>query len=126
MKHMFEDGKAIIINGKPGSGKTSLASAIALSCGSYRTVAAIELKDPFKIGHTLCATPNTVIVEECTQEVINSDYVKHLITDRHVKAERKGKEPVVMQSPNFIFVGNGGDLKLDIDARRFMVINCEY
>jgi len=124
MQHFFDQGKVIIITGAEGSGKSSLAEALARSLGaSLARITMLDFRVPARnVGWALT---DTVIVEgfrprrECDKA-----RARALAVERTIVVKEEGMADREVPPPNFIFVSDGEDmLKLDQHDRRFMAIH---
>lgn len=123
MEHQLTRGRALVLTGPQGCGKTTLARKIAEAHGSYREIAAMELDSPFRLGAALAGEPGTLIVEGAPAHSETMRRVKAMLTSDTAIAERKGEEPKRVKTPNFIFcMGRADSLRLDSDDRRFHVV----
>jgi energy-coupling factor transporter ATP-binding protein EcfA2 len=123
MKHLFKGGRAIIIEGPQGSGKTTLANLIADACGTKTTVMASHM---FRQGHIVPCDfdADTVIVEEYVPAPADLGILKCLTGSPSITSYRKGANPVVVPTPNFILcTGSLDAIPAGFDERRFMVIS---
>jgi hypothetical protein len=128
---VLEKGKALIITGGKGSGKTTTAQAIAFKHGFYITTSLTRLFDSgeFGLSHELLTSDNvtvaTVIIEDEFDEINKYKYaIKNLVCNEHTLINRKGNLPVTIKTPNFIIcTGELNAVKLEGDERRFTVLN---
>lgn len=123
-KITLEKGKALLIRGDQGSGKTTRARAIAKEHGSYTETTMDELcQGKFGLGRVLKGDPTTVIVEEFGGNREDVAVAKVLITSEKLTVERQGENPVEVTPPNFIFVsGHADPIPLDKADRRFSIL----
>lgn len=118
----LKKGKALIICGPQGSGKTLLAEVIAKKHGTYKVVDASMLRDRFNAS-IFTDNPDTVIVDEFVATEKNLEAIMPLIKNEKVIVHEKYKSPIEASTPNFIFVtGDKDALPLDVSERRFMVV----
>jgi len=123
MEYQLGRGCALVLTGPQGCGKTTLARKIAGAHGSYREIDVMELDSPFRFGSTLYGEPDTLIVEGAITGEETMLRVKGMLTSDTVIAERKGKEPIEVKSPNFIFcTSDVNPMKIGPDDRRFHVV----
>lgn len=113
-------GKALVITGKQGSGKTSLAYRIGGPKARIITHADIKRK----FNSFLC-NARTFIVDEVPIAKIQE--LKSFVANDDLEICTKGQDPVMIPMPQFIFVCTGdlNALKSLSTDRRFMVIDLE-
>jgi len=126
---VLEKGKALIITGDEGVGKTTLARKIANtnshSSLKYVIVTLQEItQSPFALGRVLGGEPDTVIIED-ELNLIDShlDFMKPLISNDEITVDRKGKKHELVKTPHFIIcTGDKEPLKHGMNERRFTVL----
>lgn len=119
----LKKGVAIIIGGKQGCGKTTLAIETAKKHGSYAHINFSDMMG-FGLREVLCSEPDTIIVEEFKPSRKNLLLVKDLVMSNCLLAEEKYSAPRKVKTPNFIFcTSNESPLKLSAMSRRFMAVN---
>ena len=119
-------GVALVLTGKEGCGKSSVARRIAAENGSFIEAGMAKLKD-FGLGKVLSQLPNTVIVESFTQPTNDElDKIKAWIANDSIAIDLKGQPQKTVPLPNFIFCSGSREyLNFGAHDRRFMVVNCD-
>lgn len=124
---VLEKGKLLIITGDEGVGKIArkIADYHAHSSLKYVTTSLQEITlGNFALGQVLEYEPDTVIIED-ELNLIDShlDFMKPLIANEKIMIDRKGKEPKLVNLPNFIIcTGDKEPLKHSINEHRFTVL----
>lgn len=122
MQYALTKGMALVITGPQGCGKTRLAQEIAGNHGTFEVVDAHELDSDFDIGDVLAKQPDTVIVEGAPSSR-GVQKLKAMIASTDVICNRKAKEPVRVNTPNFILcTGSPDSLPETAQSRRFRVV----
>lgn len=127
----LEKGKALIITGAEGSGKTTLAIAIALAYGDFATSTLRDMKEHrFAFSESLINQPNTIIIEDDLNELFSCkshfSFIKSLIFKEKTQLERPGQKPILFNTPNFIFcTGSMNAIKISVNNRRFTIIDLD-
>lgn len=122
---VLEKGKALVITGGKGAGKSTLARKIAHNTGDYISTTFNEMKEgAFALGRVLGDKPDAVIIEDDTNEFSDAfDFMKKLIASDTLMVDRKGMVPENVKTPHFIICTGAIDpLKLGISERRFTVL----
>jgi len=125
---VLEKGKALIITGGKGVGKTTTAIKIANKHGTHILTSLQEIRQgDFALSQVLEDEPDTVIIEDILNEFNKHgqslDQMKPLITDETINIERKGKSSKFVKLPNFIIcTGSKEALKLGANERRFTIL----
>lgn len=124
MNIKLEKGRALVLVGPQGCGKSLIAREIAKQHGSYKEVDADVLENSFELGEALSSEPRTVVVDGIPTSVATMRLLKSLITSNEVVCERRGLEPKTVPAPNFIFCSGDADaLGHDLGDRRFRVLH---
>jgi energy-coupling factor transporter ATP-binding protein EcfA2 len=123
MEASIEKGRALVLAGPEGGGKSKLARELAAAHGSYVETDARALQSPFRLGKLLAGKPDTIIVNEVPAHLITAPETKSLVANESIVIHRKGCEEKIMPAPNFIFcTGDVNALRLHPHDRRFTVI----
>jgi ABC-type phosphate/phosphonate transport system ATPase subunit len=117
----IERGRALVLTGPEGCGKSRLARQLASKHGSFVEISAYTLASPFDFGNALANEPQTLIVEDIPRDARSLQLVKSMLTSERVQCDRKGLEPKFVRSPNFIFCTNDANPFIGHDDRRFAV-----
>jgi uridine kinase len=119
----LEKGKALIINGPQGCGKTTLAIEIAKEHGTYKVIRLDAFTSPFILGDAMLDEPNTLIVDEFKPNYENLEHLKSIISNDLMQVNQMYKEPWTAKTPNFILcTGSKDPIKLTQEDRRFAII----
>ena len=120
-------GVALVLTGKEGCGKSSVARRIAAENGSFIEAGMAKLKD-FGLGKVLSQLPNTVIVESFTQPTNDElDKIKAWIANDSIAIDLKGQPQKTVPLPNFIFCANhSAKFNFGKNNRRFKVVNLDF
>ena len=114
--------RVLVITGPQGSGKSTLARELAAVQGSYQTIHAHELDSYLAMGDVLCTEPETVIVDEGVPSSVSLRYVTEMILADKVQCARRGQDPVLVNTPSFIFCTDSIDaIPLTSQDRRFVI-----
>jgi hypothetical protein len=124
MEPKIEKGRALVLAGPQGCGKTTLARKLASAAGSYVEMDARDLEeDGFALGAHLAQRPKTCIVDGFPRGEVSLTRLKAMITSDEVACHRKGLNPVLVPAPNFIFCSDDSQpLKHLEGVRRFRIV----
>lgn len=120
----LERGKALIITGPQGSGKSKLAREIAKRHGAYAELCHSAFSNPFDIGGVLDHEPAVIIVADgFPTHSRGLALVKQLITSETIERTKKSMETRTVRTPFLIFTLQDCDLSLlsASEARRFVI-----
>lgn len=119
---MLERGKALIISGPAGSGKTRKALELAIAHGGkYSHATWGFINEPFGMAHALAELSQIVIVDEVVPDAKFFEFAKVLASEEYVEVQPKGKDTHMARNPIWIFLTNK-PVVLPEGTRRFNVI----
>lgn len=122
MNAKIEKGRALVLAGPQGCGKTMLARKLAAAAGSYRELDARELESNRHFWPVLEQEPATCIVDGLPQGEETLQRLKVLITNAETVVHRNGQEPKRVRSPNFIFCTSDPEPLKHLEGRRFHIV----
>jgi len=103
-------GKALIISGPQGCGKTSLAVDVAQAAGlsrsEYRLESANSISHPFGLEGALRTNPKVVIVEDVVPDEAFFELAKVLASEDLIEVQPMGRDAYLAKSPIWIFTTN--------------------
>lgn len=118
-------GRALIIAGPQGSGKTSLARDIVQAAGlarsEYRGVPAKSISNRFGLADALSSNPKVVIVDDVVPDEAFFELAKVLASEDLIEVSPKGKDAYMAKNPIWIFTTHL-PVELPEGTRRFTVI----
>ena len=122
MEAKFEKGRALVLVGPQGCGKTLLARKLAAAAGSYRELNARELESNCDFWPVLEQEPATCIVDGLPQGKEVLLRLKAMLTNTETVVHRKRQEPKRVRSPNFIFCTSDPEPLKYVEGRRFHIV----
>ena len=126
MEYKLKKGQALVLVGKEGCGKSTLARSIASLYARYVEVDARQFDGPFGLWSVLESQPKTVIVDGFPALEYALSNLKTLISNDEVLCDRRLQPPKAVKSPNFIFCSGSVDhLPEYVSDRRFFVVNLD-
>ena len=123
LKWLKQQSKALVIRGPEGCGKGLLAEQLAKEEGTHSFIHIDEVSSWQPGFHRwLSNQPKTVIVEGVSA-FNDLDVGKPLIANTKILYDCRGKEPLLVDTPVFIFCTSSLEpLKFGANERRFYVI----
>lgn len=115
-------GRALIIAGPQGSGKTRLARSIAVKHGTFIEIDLPVFLSVFALNEVLRARPATLIVDgfPSTEKALNR--VKEVITSPQMTVHMKFGPPIAITTPHLIFCSGNTHLWSEYEGRRFHIV----
>jgi len=123
MEATIEAGRALVLVGPQGCGKSVLARELAAAKGSYCELDALELESGRALWTALEQEPATCIVEGLPRGAEALQRVKSLLSNPETVVPRKDQEPKLIRSPNFIFCTGDPEPLKHLEGRRFHIVH---
>ena len=119
----IEKGRALVLVGPQGGGKTKLARKLAAATGSYRELDARDLESNSRFWPVLEQEPATCIVDGLPQGEDVLQRLKAMLTNTETVVCRKHGGPKRVRSPNFIFCTSDPEPLKHLEGRRFHIVH---
>jgi hypothetical protein len=125
MKYELTKGRALVITGDQGSGKSTMARKIAENYGSFKIAEGFELNFSFGFSNYLEGEPDALIIEGLLGGRGVEAIWKMLSSDSMV-CNLKGRPSFLVKTPYIIVcLDDNSVLPMIQDDRRFKIIHIE-
>lgn len=116
--------KPLIIIGKQGAGKTTVARKLGAKSGSFYEKTMTEITQPFGLSFLYDTDYKTVIVEECDVRSASFNFINTIADSEHILINAKLRECRKIKTPHFVFIFQTDVLPtIGMDFRRFDLLN---
>ena len=109
----IQRGRALVLAGPQGCGKTMLARKLAAEFGSFIEDDQRVLQSDFALGRVLARRPDVVVVDVVNAGLLDTRAAKSLVSSEWVTAHRVGKSEEIVPTPAFVFCMDGPVPRLD-------------
>lgn len=125
MKPKLQKGQVLVLTGKQGCGKTTLAREIAKGHGSFEEIHGAQLDNQFELADALAKEPNTIIIDEYISHT-GVMKLKEMVRSEEVTCNQKYQNPRKVKTPNFILcTGDPSPINLEHETRRFIMVTVD-
>lgn len=120
----IQPGCFLVLHGKQGSGKTTIAKRIASSRGKFSEISSRHLCEPEALAYALSSSPSTLIIDD--EGFLKKDLaqLKFLVTTKQVNLRKPySREQEKMAAPLVIVCSQNA--QQFAESRRAQRFNCE-
>lgn len=121
MEAKIEKGRALVLVGPQGCGKTRLARELAAAEGPYREIDIDDLESRFQ--RWMDTRIKTVIVDGFPTRRAALEQAERYVAADQIEVNRKMRPVEVMPAPNFIFCTIDAEPLKHLKGRRFRVVH---
>jgi len=119
MEAKIEKGRALVLVGPQGCGKSTLARKLAAAEGAFREIGLHDFERDLQ--NWMDAQIRTIIVEGFPNRPAALERAKQYVTADQIEVNRKMRPVELMPAPNFIFCTGDAEPLKHLEGRRFHI-----